>query len=361
MVQLKAKPGIEQINIYQGGLAKLEGVKDVVKLSSNENPFGPSAFAIEAIRKMAFDLHLYPSSDHSALRAAIAANFRISAENIICGVGSDEILSFLCHAYAGPGDEVIHTEHGFALYRICTLAAGAIPIEVAEKERITDVQAIIDACTPRTKIIFIANPNNPTGTMVSLQEITFLADNIPSHILLVLDGAYVDYIEDYDGGAKLVESRENVFMTRTFSKLYGLGGMRVGWGYGHKSVIDNLNRIRGPFNLSSPALVAAEAAVRDQKYIEKCRSENDRLRSWLSKALNEYGITSDPSMGNFILARFENQEEAGNCDEFLKSKGLLVRQVVSYKLPQCLRISIGNEKSCHRVADAMRQFKAGKA
>ena len=360
MTELKAKAGIEKINLYEGGLSTLEGVTDVVKLSSNENPLGPSRLASKAFRNKALQLHLYPSADHIALRTAIAEKFRILADNIICGVGSDEILSFLCQAYAGPGDEVIHTEHGFALYRLCTLAAGAIPIEVAEKERVTDVQGILDACTTRTKIIFIANPNNPTGTMVSSEEIIFLADNVPSYTLLVLDGAYVDYIEDYDGGAKLVETRKNIFMTRTFSKLYGLGGMRVGWGYGHKSVIDNLNRIRGPFNLSSPALAAAEAAVKDQRYVEKCRSENNRLRSWLAKALNECGIMSDPSMGNFILARFKNEEEAENCDEFFKSKGLIVRPVGGYKLPHCLRISIGDEKSCHRVADAVKQFKAGK-
>lgn len=361
MSQLQAKPGLEKISLYEGGLATLKGASNVVKLSSNENPLGPSQLAIKAFQNSAFDLHLYPSADHSALRITIGKIFQLSAENIICGVGSDEILSFICQAYAGPGDEVIHTEHGFALYRICALAAGATPIEVAEKDRVTDVPAILNACTQRTKIIFIANPNNPTGTMISLEEITFLADNMPSHILLVLDGAYVDYIEDYDGGAKLVETRTNVLMTRTFSKLYGLGGMRVGWGYGPKNVVDNLNRIRGPFNLSRPALAAAEAAVQDQHYVGKCRSENNLLRSWLSKALAECGIVSDNSMGNFILARFRNQEEAEACDEFFKSKGIIVRRVSSYKLPHCLRISVGDKKACHRVAHTVKQFKAGRA
>ena len=235
------------------------------------------------------------STDHLPLRKAIAEAFDLWSDNIICGVGSDEIISFLCYAYAGPGDEVIHTEHGFAMYRISTLAAGATPVEVPEDRRLTDVDAILAACNERTKIVFIANPNNPTGTMIAEAEVRRLAEGIPSHTILVLDGAYAEYVEGYDGGTRLVHSYENVVMTRTFSKLYGLGGLRVGWGYGPKHIIDTLNRIRGPFNVSLPALAAAEAAVKDQAYADQCRDENTRLRAWLANALAEHGVVVDVS------------------------------------------------------------------
>ena len=359
MSKIKLQPGIDQITLYEGGAASVTGISNVVKLSSNENPFGPSKNAIEAFRRVSHDLHRYPSSDQALLRTAIAAAHDLEADQIICGVGSDEVLSFLCQAYAGPGDEVIHTEHGFALYKICALAAGATPVEVKERQRVTDVEAILKACTSKTRLVFIANPNNPTGTMISEAEVNHLADALPEQILLVMDGAYAEYISGFDGGAKLVESRENVFMTRTFSKLYGLGGLRVGWGYGPKHIIENLNRIRGPFNLSAAGLAAAEAAVMDKEYIEKCRLENNRLRTWLAEALTEHGVISDTSMTNFILARFASQEEAAACDEYLKSQGLIVRQVAGYKLPNCLRITIGDESACRRVAHAVGQFREG--
>lgn len=217
----------------------------MVKLSSNENPLGPSPAAVEAYRRAAYDLHRYPSSDHSALRTAIAEVLGLDAGRIICGAGSDEIIAFLCQAYAGPGTEVVHTEHGFAMYRISALAAGATPVEVPERERVTDVDAILAACTDATRLVFIANPNNPTGTMIGLAEIERLAEGLPPQALLVLDGAYAEYVEGYDGGAALVDRRDNVVMTRTFSKLYGLGGLRIGWGYGPAHVIDVLNRVRG--------------------------------------------------------------------------------------------------------------------
>ncbi len=359
MDKIKPQPGIDKIELYQGGAAYVDGVSNIVKLSSNENPNGPSEAAIDAFRKISHELHLYPSSDHSSLRRAIAAQFELEADNIICGTGSDEIINMICQAYAGPGDEVIHTEHGFAMYRISALAAGASPVEVKERNRITDVDAILAACTDRTRLVFIANPNNPTGTMIDEGEITRLADGLTNHVLLVLDGAYTEYIEGFDGGASLVENRTNVIMTRTFSKLYGLGGLRVGWGYGPRAVIDTLNRVRGPFNVSSAALAAAEAAVKDQDYADKCRRDNNRLRDWLSIALAEHGVTSDPSLTNFILARFASQSQAEACDEYLKSQGLIVRRVAGYNLPDCLRISVGDESACRRVAHAVGQFKAG--
>jgi len=233
---------------------------------------------------------------------AIAQVYGLDAGRIVCGAGSDEIINLLCQAYAGVGDEVIHTEHGFSMYRISALAAGATPVEVAERERVVDVQAILDACNERTRLVFVAKPANPTGTMIGGNEIARLADGLPPKALLVLDGAYAEYVEGFDGGAGLVDSRDNVVMTRTFSKIYGLGGLRIGWGYGPKPLIDILNRVRGPFNLSQAQMAAAIAAVRDQEYVTKCRAENTRLRAWLAEALAELGVPSDTSTANFILA-----------------------------------------------------------
>ena len=354
---IRPQPGIMEISLYQGGAAHVPGRDNAIKLSSNENPLGPSDATKAAYARAVHDLHRYPTTDHASLRTAIAEVHGLDAERIICGVGSDEIIHFLCQAYAGPGQDVIHTEHGFGMYRISALAAGATPVEVRERERVTDVDAILAACTDRTALVFIANPNNPTGTMIGASDVARLADGLPRQALLVLDGAYAEYVEEYDGGARLVDARQNVVMTRTFSKLYGLGGLRVGWGYGPSEIIAVLNRVRGPFNLSTAALVAAEAAVRDTAYADHCRRENARWRTWLADALAELGVPSDVSLANFVLARFADPAEAQACDAYLKGEGLIVRQVAGYKLPHCLRITVGDESACRRVVHAVRQFK----
>jgi len=351
------QPGIMEIALYEGGAAHVEGKVNVLKLSSNENPLGTCDAAKEAFARAVHDLHRYPTTDHRALRHAIGEVWGLDPDRIICGVGSDEIIHFLCQAYAGPKDEVIHTEHGFAMYRISALAAGAVPVEVAERDRTTDVDAILKACTKRTRLVFLANPNNPTGTMIALSEIARLADGLPAQAILVLDGAYAEYVEDYDAGAALIAERGNVVMTRTFSKIYGLGGLRVGWGYGPRAIIDVLNRIRGPFNLSTAALVTAEAAVRDVAWVRRCRTENAKWRDWLARTLAEMGVPSDVATANFVLARFADPAEAEACDAHLRGEGIIVRRVAGYKLPHCLRITVGDEASCRRVAHAIGQFK----
>lgn len=361
MTHIAPQPGILDIALYEGGAAHVKGMSNVTKLSSNENPLGPSPKAIEAMQAAVSEMHRYPSSDHSGLRQAIGEVYGLPMEQIICGAGSDEIITFLCQAYAGPGDEVLFTEHGFAMYRISALAAGATPVEVAERDRVTDVDALLAGCTERTRLVFIANPNNPTGTMIGMADLARLADGLPKGALLVLDGAYAEYVEGYDAGAALVASRDNVVMTRTFSKIYGLGGARVGWGYAPKPIIEVLNRVRGPFNLSSTALAGAEAAVRDTDYTEHCRLENAKWRTWLAEALAELGVPSDTSCANFILARFASPEEAGACDAFLQSRGLIVRRVTGYKLPAALRITVGDETACNALVAAVKAFKDGAA
>ena len=356
---IKPQPGIEDIVLYKGGESRLDGHDEVLKLSSNENPFGPPEAAKAALIATAGTLHRYPSTDHADLRAAISEVHGLDADRIICGAGSDEILTFLCQAYAGPGLEVIYTEHGFSMYRILALGAGATPVVVPERERVVDVDAILAAVTPATRLVFLTNPGNPTGTMISAAELTRLADALPDHVLLVLDGAYVEFADGYDGGVSLVDMRETVVMTRTFSKLYGLGGLRVGWGYGPAHVIDTLNRLRGPFNLGVTQLATAEAAMRDRAFAEHYRSENARLRAWLADALAALGVPSDESHANYILARFGDEEEANACEASLRQDGILVRKVAGYGLPNCLRITIGTQADCARVRDSIERFRKG--
>ncbi|MCL4107709.1 UNVERIFIED_CONTAM: hypothetical protein GTU68_022170 [Idotea baltica] len=357
MNTITPQPGILDIALYQGGASHIDGVADILKLSSNENPFGPSPKAQAAYASVASKLHRYPSSDHADLRAALGDVYGLDPAKIICGVGSDEILAFLCQCYAGPGDEVIYTEHGFSLYPILARAVGATPVVVSERARKVDIDAILAAAGDKTRLVFIANPANPTSTMIGTNDLARLADGLPSQCLLVLDGAYAEFAEGYDGGANLVETRDNVVMTRTFSKMYGLGGLRVGWGYGPAEIIDVLNRVRGPFNLSEPALQTAKAALLDREFAAFCLAENSRLRAWLAQELARIGVPSDPSFANFILARFNDKTEADACDAYLKTQGIIVRQVGGYKLPQCLRITVGDEKGCRRVVAAIRTFK----
>lgn len=357
--QIRPQPGIMDIELYVGGASKVDGVGEVVKLSSNENPYGAGEAAREAYQRSVYDLHRYPSTDHSDLRNAIGAQHDLDPARIICGVGSDEILTLVAQAFAGPGDEVIYTEHGFSMYPIIANMVGATPVKVAERERVVDVDAILDACTEKTRLVFIANPANPTGTMIGSNAVAKLAAGLPSQCILVLDGAYAEFVEGYDGGARLVDRQNNVLMTRTFSKIYGLGGLRIGWGYAQQEMIDVLNRVRQPFNLSNTQLAVAEAAMKDQAHVIKTREANTRLRAWLAEALAEHGVPSDTSCANFILARFADAEEAQACDAYLKSQGLIVRQTAGYGLANCLRITVGDESACRQVAHAVGRFKGG--
>lgn len=352
------QPGILDIKPYVGGESAIPGHDRPLKLSSNENPLGAPDAARRALVAAGSSLHRYPSSDHADLRAAIGEVHGLDPARIICGAGSDELIAFLCQCYAGPGNEVIHTEHGFSMYRLSALAAGARPVSVPEKNRRVHVEAILDAVTERTRLVFIANPGNPTGTMIDEADTFRLAGGLPPHVVLVLDGAYAEYVEGFDGGASIVDTFPNVVMTRTFSKIYGLGGLRIGWAYASEDIVGVLNRVRGPFNLSTAQLLAAEAAVRERDWVAACAAENARLRDSLRSMLGHAGVPSDPSFANFLLVRFRSEEEAADCDAFLRRRGILVRRVGGYGFPEALRITIGDEDGCRLVAEAIQAFRA---
>lgn len=353
------QPGIMDIALYVSGAAQIEGRDNVVKLSSNENPYGPSDKAREAVLRAAHQMHRYPNTDHASLRAAIAEVHGLDPDRIICGAGSDEVLQFATQCFAGPGDEVIMTEHGFSMYPILARAAGATPVVVPEDNRRVDIDAILDAVTPRTRIVFLTNPGNPTGTMLHEDEVRRLAAALPTDVLLVHDGAYTEFAGDgFALDFALADEFANVLATRTFSKIYGLGGLRIGWGYAQRPLIDVMNRVRQPFNLSGVQLAGAEAAMRDQAHVARCRADNAKWRSWLTQALNDLGIGCDESHANFVLARFADEDTANACDEALKADGLIVRRVKGYGLPNCLRITIGDEPSCRRVAHVIGRFMA---
>ena len=328
----------------------------MLKLSANENPYGCSPAATAAFQAAAADLHRYPATDHAPLRRAIGEIHGLDPDRIICGVGSDEVLQFVAQAYAGPRDEVITTQHGFAMYPILAHAVGATPVTVAEADRRIDVDAILDAVTDRTRIVFLANPANPTGTMLTGDELHRLASGLPATCLLVQDGAYTEFADGFDGGISLVETYPNVIMTRTFSKIHGLGGLRIGWGYARREMIDVLNRIRQPFNLSNAQMAAAEAAIRDRDFTAHCAAENARLRRWMRDQLVQMGVGCDESHANFLLARFETAERAKACDAALRDDGIIVRPVASYGLPQALRITVGDEAACRRVISVIGDF-----
>ena len=355
----QAKPGVLQIAPYVGGKSSA-GTKKVVKLSSNETPLGPSPAAIKALEEAGATLHRYPDGSSLKLREAIAETYSLPVEHIVCGSGSDEIIGMLIHAYAGPGDEVLYSQHGFLMYKIYALGAGATPVTAPEKNLRTDVDAILAAVTPRTKIVFVANPNNPTGSYITNDELKRLHDGLPSDIVLAIDGAYSEYcteIPDYASGIDLAVNSENVVVLRTFSKIYGLAALRLGWAFGPLHIIDVLNRIRGPFNVSSAAIIAGQAAVRDKEFTKHTREFNNKWLPWLSSEISKLGLKVYPSVANFILVEFaagKHNVEAAN--QYLMAQGLIVRDVVAYGLPNCLRISIGLEEDNRAVVQALTDF-----
>jgi histidinol-phosphate aminotransferase len=360
MSELRVRPGIMDIAPYVGGESAVQGAKRVIKLSSNESALGPSPAATAAYADLSAKLHRYPDGDCRELREAIAETFALDAAKIVCGAGSDEIISLICKAYAGPGDEVLYSQHGFLMYPISAKAAGATPVTAPERDLTTDVDAMLAAVTDKTRICFVANPNNPTGTYIPASEMERLRKGLPDDVLLVIDAAYAEYVgrDDYSDGAKMVESHDNVVMTRTFSKIFGLGGMRLGWGYVPPAVAAVLHRVRGPFNVASAAQVAGAAAVRDQAFTQRVRAHNDQWLPWTTAKLRELGLSVTDSVGNFVLVCFGAFPEHGAeaADAFLKGDGIIVRRMAGYGLPECLRITVGAEDEMKAVVDSLARF-----
>ena len=355
------QPGIMDIALYEAGASHLAGRSDALKLSSNENPWGCSPAAREAIIRAAAEVHRYPSSNHAALRAAIGEVHGLDPERIICGAGSDEIISFLAQAYAGPGTEVLFTEHGFLMYRIAAQAAGARPVAVRERERVTDVDALIAGAGPATRLIFVANPNNPTGSFLPKGEIARLHAGLPADVVLVVDQAYAEYLspEDDDGALALAKTHSNVLVTRTFSKIYGLAGERIGWATGAPGLVDTLNRIRGPFNVSNSGQAMALAAIGDQAFVEHSRTENRKGREALGAelaALGNHGLRVLPSEANFLLVLFEGALSAETAYNGLAEAGYIVRWLPNQGLPQALRITIGAPEHMAAITATIRQL-----
>lgn len=353
------KPGIMDIAPYVGGKSKAAPGVRVVKLSSNETPLGPSPKAKEAYLKAAETLHRYPDGNATKLREAIAEATGLPADRIVCGAGSDELIGLLVHAYAGAGDEVLISEHGFLMYKIYAQSNGATTISAKEKNLRTDVDAILDAVTEKTKIVFIANPNNPTGSYINREEMKRLHEGLPKNVILAIDGAYAEYpdVPDYDDGADLVAHHDNVVMLRTFSKIYGLSALRLGWCYAPPAIVDVLNRIRGPFNISIPAIEAGAAAVLDISYTNAARTFNNRELARLEAGLRSLGLTLHPSIANFVLVEFPKETyTAAAASAYLMEHGLIVREVANYGLPHCLRITVGLEEDNNAVIERLREF-----
>ena len=355
------RAGIMAIEAYVPGKSVArEGVAKVYKLSSNENPLGASPKAIEAAREVAGRLEFYPDGSASRLREAIAEVHGLNAANIICSNGSDEVLGLLSQAYLSPGDEAIFTEHGFLVYKIYTQTAGATPISVKETDERANVDAILAAVTPRTKIVFLANPNNPTGTYLPFEEVRRLHAGLPKNVLLVIDAAYAEYVRrnDYEAGVELVAGSQNVVMTRTFSKIHGLGGARIGWMYAPAHIIDALNRIRGPFNVNATAIEAGVAAMHDRAHVERTVSHNEQWLNWLTEELTKLGLRVTPSVGNFVLIHFpeEARHSAAKADGYLSGRGYILRRVAGYGFPNALRMTVGTEEANRGVVAALTEF-----
>ena len=312
MANLRPRPGILEIEPYVGGKSELAGAARVIKLSANESALGPSPKAVAALQEAALTSHRYPDGDAAGLRAAIGGRFQLDPARIVCGAGSDELIQLLLRAYAGPGDEVVYSAHGFLMYKLGALGVGAMPVAAPERGLRADVDALLARVGSRTRMVFVANPNNPTGSYLPAEELARLHDgNCPDDVLLVIDAAYAEYVRanDYSAGIELVDRADNVVMTRTFSKLFGLAALRLGWLYGPPAVVDVLNRLRGPFNVGTPAQVAGIAALEDLDHQERSRAHNERWLPWLAHALAELGLTVHPSIANFVLVEFAREGE----------------------------------------------------
>ncbi len=354
------QPGILGIAMYVPGKSKgPEGVT-LHKLSSNETPLGPSDAAKLAYGEVSETLEFYPDGSATDLRAAIAERYGLSAERIVCGAGSDELLSLVAQAYLGPGDEAIYTTHGFLVYPIAIAANGATAVVAEEDDLTASVDAILACVSPRTRVVFLANPNNPTGTYVPIDEVRRLHAGLAADVLLVLDAAYAEYVRrnDYEAGIELVSQFDNVVMMRTFSKIFGLAALRLGWMYGPEHVVGVLNRIRGPFNVNAAAIAAGVAAINDRAHVENSVEHNSHWLGWLEGEFARLGLKVTPSVGNFLLVHLpdEDGKRASEADAFLVERGFILRRLDNYGLPNALRMTVGSEAANRGMVAALGEF-----
>ncbi|UAK22964.1 histidinol-phosphate transaminase [Sphingomonas nostoxanthinifaciens] len=355
------KPWIDAIAPYVPGRSTTDDGRRVHKLSSNENPLGTSPAARTAYAAHAASLERYPDASAHDLRAAIAAKFGLDAERVIYGQGSDELLHLAAGAFAGPGDEVMFVRYGFSVYPIAARRVGAELVEVDDRDYATDVDALLAGVTPRTRVVFVANPNNPTGTYSSREEIARLHAGLPADCLLVLDQAYTEYLdpEDDDGALELAKSAPNVLVTRTFSKIHGLAAERVGWGYAAAPIVEALHKIRAPFNITTGGQAAAIAALASDDFVAASHDHNLRWRTWLEAevaSLGNAGLSSVPSKANFILVLFEGKLTGEAAYHGLMERGYITRWLPGQKLPHALRITIGTEEEMRGLAAALREL-----
>lgn len=350
------RQGILDIEPYMGGQSKDTSFEG--KLSSNESALGPSPLAVEAYKEAADFLHRYPDGGSTALREALAETHGLDAERIVCGTGSDDLLHLLCSAYAGPGDEVLYSRHSFLIYPIAARSVGATPVQADEPNYTVSVDAMLAAVNDRTRVVFMANPNNPTGTYISTDELARLHKGLPDNVLLVVDSAYAEFVDvdDYDSGVALASDASNVVMTRTFSKIFGLAGLRLGWAYGPSDIIDVVNRLRGPFNVSGPAQAAGVAALRDTEFLARAKAHNREWRDWLTSEIESAGLRVVPSQGNFVLIGFSSTESARAADAYLRDQGIYLRQMDNYGFPDHLRLTVGTEEENQAVLARLRAF-----
>jgi histidinol-phosphate aminotransferase len=352
------RPEILTISPYVGGESSVAGVNRSYKLSSNEGAFGVPPLAQKALRDVAAETFRYPDGGADRLREAIGKRWDLDPARIVCGAGSDDLLYQLCLAYGGPGRDIIMSEHGFTIYFIAGTYAGSRVIKVPERNLTADLDAMLAAVSPATRLIFLANPNNPTGSMVPADEVARFRAALPPEVLLVLDSAYAEYVThpSYDAGVKLVDATGNTVMTRTFSKIFGLGGMRIGWCYAPPSVVDVLNRVRGPFNVSVAAQAGAIAALSEPGWVEAGCAHNAEYRPRLAAGIESAGLKVWPSEGNFVLVDLGTTKAADAADAFLRANGIIVRKVGGYGLPHCLRVTVGTAEEVGLVVDAFAEF-----
>jgi histidinol-phosphate aminotransferase len=361
------KPGILDISPYVGGRASVAGVAKVFKLSSNESPLGPSPKALVALEEAKPSLSLYPEGSGRVLREAIAEVHNLDPARIVTsGDGSDALLTMLANAYLQPGDECLFSEHSFLVYKIATLANSAVPVIVPERTTNSvikvDVEAMLAAVTPKTRMMYIANPNNPTGSYLNREEMARLHAGLPENVLLVIDAAYGEYVtaKDYEAGMQMAARYPNVVMTRTFSKLYGLAGLRIGWMYASAAVCDVINRIRGPFNAALIQQLVGAAAVRDRDHFWAAVKHNNQWLPWITAEIRKTGLRVDDSVANFVLIHFpaEGDRTAARADAFLNRNGVILRAVGNYGLPNCLRMTVGTEEQNRIAVSLLQQFMA---